>query len=60
MTDSEEETIHGNIVMTLVGFALTLYQMNTLYPVLTIETDGIMLEEDLDILRIHHPFLHHL
>ena len=60
MTDGEEEAVNRNIIMTLVGFAFALHQMNTLYPVLTIETDGIMLEENLDVLRIHHPFLHHL
>ena len=60
MTDGEEEAVNRNIIMTLVGFAFALYQMDTLYPVLTIETDGIMLKEDLDVLGVHHPFLHHL
>ena len=46
--------------MMLVGFALALHQMNTLYPILTIKTGGVMLEENLDVLRIHHSFLHHL
>ena len=60
MTDGEEEAVDGNVNHLLIGLALALHEMSTLNPVFTEEAQRVVLEQNLDVLTIHHALLHHL
>ena len=60
MADGEEEAIDSDIDKLLVGLATTTDEMGALDTVVTEETEGVVLEEDLDILAVADALLHHL
>ena len=60
MAYGEEETVDGNIDLLFVGLTLALYEMGALYTVLSEEANGVVLEQDLDVLALFDTLLHHL
>ena len=49
VTDSEEESVDGNVIVLLIGFALALHYMSSLNTVVAEETGDIVFEENLDL-----------
>lgn len=60
MTNSEEETVDGNVEGLLVGFAEMTYQVGTLYTIVAKEPRGVGFEEYLDVLLFLDSLLHDL
>ena len=60
MADCQEESIDRNIHHLLIGLSLTLHQVGTLYPILSKQTDRVVLEKHGDLGIVQHPLLHHL
>ena len=60
MADGQEEAVDGHVVALFVGLAHALHQMHAFHAVLAIEAHGIVLEQHLDLLVVHHALLHHL
>ena len=60
MAYGEEETVDGYVDILFVGLALALHEMGALHTVLSEEADGVVLEQDLDVLTLFDTLLHHL
>lgn len=60
VTDGEEEAVDGDVVMFLVSLTLALNDVSTLYAVLTEETLGVVLIENLNLLVVLHALLHNV
>ena len=58
MADGQEESVDGQVVERFVGFSLALDKVDTLHAVLSIESYGIVLEQDFDFGIIGHALLH--
>ena len=60
MAYCQEESIYIQVVFALVFLPRTIGQMHALEPVLTIESGGCVLKENLYVGRLHHALLHDL
>ena len=60
MTDSKEESIDSNIIFLFVLFAFEAYKMRPFNTVLTIESKGISIVEDLNIVLFCNALTHDL
>ena len=60
MANGKEEAVDGDIHKLLVRFTFAFDQMGAFHAILAIETEDVVLEEDLDVLCGLHTLLHHL
>ena len=60
VTNSQEETVDGDIYHLLVSLTLALHQVRTFYAILTKQSYGVVLKQYLDVLALHKTLLHHL
>lgn len=58
MTDGQEESVDGQVVMPFVGFSFPLHQMDAFHPVLTEQSFGVVLEQHFDFRVAEYAFLH--
>ena len=58
MADGKEETVDGQVVAFLVCFALPFHEMGTFHTVFSVESQRIVLKENLDLGIISYTLLH--
>ena len=60
VADGEEESVDGDVVVLLVGFALALHHVGSLNAVVAEEAGDVVLEENLNLGVLHDAVLHDL
>ena len=58
MADGKEETVDGQVVVFLVCFALPFHEMGTFHAVFSVESQRIVLKENLDLGIISYTLFH--